>query len=112
MAKKASTIENRVFVFDTLAEALLSGPAGELLTSTRDGDRARAMRALADAAYMSCVVADSAGLDAEGVRAKLLAGVERAPTVPPVPSGKATKKKRARKGGKKSKGKKPGEKQG
>ena len=99
MAKKASTIENRVYIFDTLAEALLGGPAGELLTSTRDGDRARAMRALADAAYVSCVLADTEGLDAEGVRQRILADVEGPPSVPPVPSGKASRS-RKRKGGK------------
>lgn len=105
MAKKASTIENRVYIFDTLAEALLSGPAGELLTSTRDGDRARALRALADAAYVSCVVADTGDLDAEGVRQALLSDVEGPPNVPPVPSGKASRS-RKRKGGKpKGKGK-------
>ena len=97
MAKKASTIENRVYIFDTLAEALLSGSAGELLTSTREGDRARALRALADAAYVSCVVADTGDLDAERVRARILSDVEGPPSVPPVPSGKAAKSRKRRK---------------
>lgn len=105
MAKKASTIENRVYIFDTLAEALLEGNGAELLTSTREGDRARALRALADLAYVSCVVADTGNLDAEGVRQRLLADVEGPPNVPPVPSGKASrgkgknKRKRRRDGG-------------
>ena len=98
MAKKASTIENRVYIFDTLAEALLSGSAGELLTSTRDGDRARAMRALADAAYVSCVVSDTGQLDADAVRERILADVEGPPNVPPVPSGKAARSRKRKKG--------------
>lgn len=98
MAKKASTIENRVYIFDTLAEALLSGSAGELLTSTRDGDRARAMRALADAAYVSCVLADTGQLDADEVRERILTDVEGPPNVPPVPSGKASRSRKRKKG--------------
>ncbi|HJL14373.1 MAG TPA: hypothetical protein RMH99_01885 [Sandaracinaceae bacterium LLY-WYZ-13_1] len=106
MPKKASTIENRVYIFDTLAEALLNGAAGDLLVSTKDGDRARAMRALADAAYVSCVVADTGELEAEGVRGAVLAEAEGGVTVPPVPRGKAQKKRRGGKGGKAGKPKK------
>jgi hypothetical protein len=69
---KNSTIENRVYLFDTLAGALLSGPVGELLASAEPADRERAMRALSDAAWVSCVVADGAELSAEDVRASLL----------------------------------------
>ena len=98
MAKKASSLENRLYLFDTLAEALLNGSAGELLTSTREGDRARALRALADLAHVSCVVADSEGLDADGVRQRLLADVEARPSVPPVPTGKASRGKGKGKG--------------
>lgn len=71
---KKNSIENRVYLFDTLAGALLSGPTGELLASAREGDRIRARRALAEVAYMSCVLADTAELDAETVRDKILGG--------------------------------------
>lgn len=98
MAKKGSTIENRVYIFDTLAEALLGNGGAELLASPKDAERQRGMRALADLAYVSCVVSDSGDLDASGVREALLAGLggEEAPTVPPVPSGAAKPKKRRR----------------
>jgi hypothetical protein len=69
---KNSTIENRVYLFDTLAGALLSGPVGELLASSEPADRERAMRALSDAAWVSCVVADGADVGADEVRARLL----------------------------------------
>lgn len=76
MAK--NTIENRVYLFDTLAGALLAGPTGDLLASSASGDRERALGALADAAWLSCVVSDTADLDADGVRARILAGAAEA----------------------------------
>ncbi|GAB5543544.1 MAG: hypothetical protein RID81_14905 [Sandaracinaceae bacterium] len=108
MSKKGSTIENRVYIFDTLAEALLNSGGAELLASPKDSERARAMKALADLAYVSCVVSDTSDLDAAEVRDAVLAGLagpdaEGSPAVPPVPSGSAKPKKRRRgKGDKRS----------
>lgn len=82
MAKKTDkhegTIENRVYLFDTLAGALLTGTTGDLLASSSPEDRARALRALADAAWVSCVVADTERLDADEVRARIAAGAKPA----------------------------------
>jgi hypothetical protein len=63
VAKKSpSTIENRVYLFKDLAAAWL-GAHGAALAS----DRVSALRALADLAYASCVVADTGHLDADEV---------------------------------------------
>lgn len=69
---KNSTLENRVYLFDSMASALLSGPVGELLASAEPTERERAMRALSDAAWVSSVVADGADLAPDEVRARLL----------------------------------------
>ncbi|MCC6874744.1 MAG: hypothetical protein IT378_10605 [Sandaracinaceae bacterium] len=69
--KKSSTIENRVYLFDSLAASLLAGGVGDLLASADDKERERALRALADAAFVSCVVADTADLDAATVRDRI-----------------------------------------
>lgn len=52
-----STIENRVYLFKDLAAAWLS-QNGALLSSDQPAERSRALRALGDIAYVSCVVAD------------------------------------------------------
>lgn len=69
--KKSSTIENRVYLFDSLSASLLAGGVGDLLASADDKERERALRALADAAFVSCVVADTAELDAATVRDRI-----------------------------------------
>jgi hypothetical protein len=66
------TIENRVYLFESLASAFV-GASVPLLSSGLEEDRARALRALADLAYVSCVVADSGALAPEDVRAAVLA---------------------------------------
>ncbi|WNG38441.1 hypothetical protein F0U60_35955 [Archangium minus] len=68
---KNDTIENRVYLFDSLASSYVS-VASELLSSEDEAVRARAMRALADLAYVSCVVADTGHLSPEQVRQRVL----------------------------------------
>lgn len=68
---KDDTIENRVYLFDSLARSYVSA-ASELLSSEDEAVRARAMRALADLAYVSCVVADTGHLSPEQVRQRVL----------------------------------------
>lgn len=68
---KNDTIENRVYLFDSLASSYVSA-ASELLSSEDEAVRARAMRALADLAYVSCVVADTGHLSPEQVRQRVL----------------------------------------
>ena len=92
MAKKEPTTENRVYLFDSLAGALLDGPAGDLLTSGDNGERERAMRALADIAFVSCVLSDSEDLDAAAVRARVL-GAEPPAEAKPAPKAAAPKSK-------------------
>jgi phosphoribosyl-ATP pyrophosphohydrolase len=92
-----TTIENRVYLFDSLAAQLLAGEAGELLVSEKEADRARARRALADLAYVSCVVSDTGHLDAHAVRAEVLSD---APPPPPAPAPEAPDKARKRGKGK------------
>lgn len=65
------TIENRVYLFDSLAGAFV-GAAADQLASSDPQVRARALRALADLAYVSCVVADTGAEDASTVRERLL----------------------------------------
>lgn len=90
MGKKNPTTENRVYLFEALAATMLEGQVGELLASTTAADRKRAMRVLADVAYVSCVVSDSAGLDADAVRARVLAD-SVAPAPKPARASKASK---------------------
>lgn len=73
MAK--STIENRVYLFESLASSYLSG-ASEALGSSDAKAQERAMRALADLAYVSCVVADTADESPEKVREQVMARVQ------------------------------------
>lgn len=72
---KDDTIENRVYLFDSLASAYVSA-ASELLSSEDEATRARAMRALADLAFVSCVVADTGHLSPEQVRQRVLGAPE------------------------------------
>jgi hypothetical protein len=78
MAK--DTIENRVYLFDSLASSYVSA-AAELLSSEDEGARARARRALAELAYVSSVVADTGHLSPEQVRDRML-GVSVPPAEP------------------------------
>ena len=65
MSKKSSTIENRVYLFRDLASAWLV-ENGAMLADEEE-TRKRALRALADLAYVSCVVSDTESDDAEAV---------------------------------------------
>ncbi len=69
MAK--DTIENRVYLFDSLASSYVS-VAADQLSSEDEGVRTRARRALVELAYISCVVADTGHLSPEQVRERLL----------------------------------------
>jgi len=73
MAKPTTTIENRVYLFREIAAAFVSS-SSELLASSRPDDRARALRALADIAYVSCVVADTGSRSADEVRRAIAGG--------------------------------------
>lgn len=66
---KRDTIENRVYLFDSLAGQFVAAAADRLMN-----DRENALRVLADLAWVSCVVADTGELDAEAVRAKIVTG--------------------------------------
>jgi hypothetical protein len=72
---KNDTIENRVYLFESLASSYISA-ASELLSSEDEAVRARAMRALADLAYLSCVVSDTGHLSPEQVRQRALGAPE------------------------------------
>jgi hypothetical protein len=86
MAKRdRDTIENRVYLFDSLAGQFIAASA-ERLCSGKEDERQAALRALADLAWVSCVVSDTGALDANGVRARLLEG---APTAPATKAPKA-----------------------
>ncbi|MET0406619.1 MAG: hypothetical protein ABW123_29645 [Cystobacter sp.] len=65
------TVENRVYLFESLASSYVAS-ASELLSSKDEAVRARALRALADLAFVSCVVADTGHLPPEQVRERLL----------------------------------------
>jgi len=80
---KDDTVENRVYLFESLASSYVSA-ASDALSSEDAAVRARALRALADLAFVSCVVADTGHLSAEQVRERLLATPE---------DGKAKKRK-------------------
>lgn len=68
-----SSIENRVYLFKDLASAWLAANPG-LLGAADPGGRARALSALADLAFVSCVVADGEDLEPAEVAAKVRAG--------------------------------------
>ena len=61
------TIENRVYLFESLASSYISASADKLASGS-ETERARALRALADLAYVSCVVSDTGDEDADTVR--------------------------------------------
>lgn len=75
---KDDTIENRVYLFDSLASSYVSA-ASDLLSSEDEKVRARALRALADLAYVSCVVADTGQLPPEQVRQRVLGALAPQP---------------------------------
>jgi hypothetical protein len=66
------TIENRVYLFESLAKAFVEKSADDLSAKSPER-RARALRALADLAYVSCAVADTQHLSPKAVRRKVLA---------------------------------------
>lgn len=65
------TIENRVYLFESLAKAFVEKSADDLAGKSAER-RARALRALADLAYVSCVVADGAAASPKAVRRRVL----------------------------------------
>jgi predicted nuclease of restriction endonuclease-like RecB superfamily len=69
------TIENRVYVFESLARAFVEKSADDL-GSKNPERRERAIRALADLAYVSCVVADTGHLKPKAVRKRVLSVLE------------------------------------
>ncbi len=73
MAK--DTIENRVYLFESLASSFISS-IGEQLVSGDASVRERARQALADLAFVSCAVADTGHLSAEQVRERVLGAPE------------------------------------
>jgi len=76
MAKTDDTIENRVYLFESLASSYVAS-AYEMLSSDDEQTRQRATRALAELAYVSCVVADTQDLTPEQVRERVLGSLER-----------------------------------
>jgi hypothetical protein len=88
MSKKDhDTIENRVYLFESLASSYISA-AADVLGSEDPAMRERARRALAELAWVSCVVSDTGDLSAEQVRDRVLG----APEAPPVPKEKGKEK--------------------
>ena len=79
MAKTDDTIENRVYLFESLARSYVAA-ASELLGSGDEAVRERARRALAELAYVSCVVADTHHLSPEQVRDRVLGLPEPEPS--------------------------------
>lgn len=69
--KDDTTIENRVYLFESLASSYVSA-ATEELGSDDPAARERARRALAELAFVSCVVADTAHLSPEQVRDRVM----------------------------------------
>ena len=69
------TIENRVYLFESLATAF-GEKAADDLTGKNPERRSRALRALADLAYVSCAVADTQHLSPKAVRRKVLNAIE------------------------------------
>lgn len=70
------TIENRVYVFESLARAFVEKSADDL-GSKNPERRERAIRALADLAFVSCVVADTGHLKPKAVRKRVLSALEQ-----------------------------------
>lgn len=71
------TIENRVYVFESLARAFVEKSADDL-GSKNPERRERAIRALADLAFVSCVVADTGHLKPKAVKKRVLAALDPA----------------------------------
>lgn len=69
------TIENRVYLFESLARGFVEKAADDL-SGKNPERRARALKALADLAYVSCVVADTAEASPKAVRRRVLAAIE------------------------------------
>ncbi|MDX2010786.1 MAG: hypothetical protein SFW67_11365 [Myxococcaceae bacterium] len=69
------TIENRVYLFESLAKAFVEKSAEDLSAKSPER-RARALRALADLAYVSCAVADTQALSPKAVRRRVLAATK------------------------------------
>lgn len=90
MAKTDDTIENRVYLFESLASSYVAA-AAEMLSSDDEQTRQRATRALAELAYVSCVVADTQHLTPEQVRERVLGSFEPEPP-PEAPRGKGGKR--------------------
>ena len=90
---KEDTIENRVYLFESLASSYVSS-ASDLLSSDDEAARARARRALAELAFVSCVVADTGHLPPEQVRERLLAIAPPPPAEAEEGKGRAKDRKR------------------
>ena len=75
MSKKDDTIENRVYLFESLASSYVQA-ASDVLGSADEAVRQRARRALAELAYVSCIVADTGALSPEEVRDRILGAPE------------------------------------
>lgn len=84
MAKTDDTIENRVYLFESLASSYVAA-ASEMLGSEDPEVRERARRALAELAYVSCIVADTQHLTPEQVRERVLGAPEPEPALKPGP---------------------------
>ncbi len=80
----ADTIENRVYLFAPLAASFVERSAKHL-GSSKPEERARALRALADLAFVCCEVADSEARSPAEVHARIFA----------LAQGEPPKKKRA-----------------
>lgn len=81
------TIENRVYVFESLARAFVEKSADDL-GSKNPERRERAIRALADLAFVSCVVADTGHLKPKAVRKRVLSALAQGEdAAEPEPSG-------------------------
>ena len=63
------TTENRVYLFKDLAAAYLSANPGAL-----HGQRDVALAALADLAFVSCVMADGDDMDPDAIAARIRSG--------------------------------------
>jgi hypothetical protein len=87
MAKTDDTIENRVYLFESLASSYVAA-ASELLGSEDAAVRERARRALAELAYVSCIVADTQHLSPEQVRERVLGAPESEPEPRPRAGGR------------------------
>lgn len=72
-----TSIENRVYLFESLARAFVERAADDLSGKSAER-RSRALRALADLAYVSCVVADTGASTPKAVRRKVLAAIDQA----------------------------------